>query len=297
MTRSRSGRSTVVFACVLIAVALAVLTSLVLAAVRDDGARPWTGRLFGLATGAAAVAVGAAMIRRAGEGKPHYWGMVGALALGALLTGANSHKPEAPPASRSVEAIPMRIERWHGTPLEEKPETRRKTEEILGTKDIVMRRYTRPGERYVDLAIIHAESNRKVAHPPEQCYTAAGNELLDTGTETLTVGGGRRLQAQRLVLMGKPRAEASGEAVSAHEPGGMFAVLYWYRAGDLNTPSFLRQQLYVILSNLNPFKPRGIRVALIRLSTPIQNRGETDAAVARMAELARSLFPHIEKNL
>ncbi|MFW6158852.1 MAG: hypothetical protein ACOC8E_05790, partial [Planctomycetota bacterium] len=62
MTRSRSRRSTVVFACVLIAVSLAVLGSLVLAAVRDDAPRPWSGRLFGFATGVAAVAVGAVMI-------------------------------------------------------------------------------------------------------------------------------------------------------------------------------------------------------------------------------------------
>ncbi len=290
MSSPKSSRFTFIFACVLILLAIVLLAGTALAATRDEAPHAWSGRLFGFVSGASALAIGALMARQTARQKPHYWGMVGALALGTMFTGAYSYEGDVPPAAEGIKELPMRVGRWQGQTIEQSPETRELTERILMTSDIVMRRYQRSADTVVDLAVVHSESDRRVAHPPEHCYTAAGDELLETGRETLEVDG-RTYNLQRLVLMSRFMTG------SDPDQGGLFVVLYWYRAGGLNTPSFLRQQVHVMLTGLNPLQPRGMRVALIRLSMPIQRMSDVDAAVDTIKDLASELIPHIEETL
>jgi EpsI family protein len=239
----------------------------------------WTGRAFGFVMGLASIGLAVVMIGRQRKGGAHYWGMVGALGLAALATGAYSHRPDAPKTAAAKD-IPLIIGPWIGEDLGVDP----KTKEILGTDDIIMRSYTRGLGRREDrdrvvLAVIFARGKRKVAHPPEQCYAAQGFEMLTIEPSTFTTQEGP-VNVQHL-LISKGRSQQ---------------VIYWYKAGDLNTPSFLGMQMKVILSSLLMEPP--MRVGLIRLSSTINGGPDAKAeALQRVKEFAQRVFPEIEKRL
>ena len=274
MAEPRRGRAPLILAVIILALALLVLGILVVSAARDG---VWQGRLSGLVIAAVALAVGAAMLRPGKPGESHYWSLVGVLALGALVVGAYSYKPKTPQAGNRAEAIPMEVGGWRGV-ADKVPQ---ETIDVLRTKDIIMRRYQR-GSDEVGLAVIFAMSKRKVAHPPEQCYAALGYEMEKIRDDSLLTKDGRVVRARRLVMRYR---------------GQSHVAFYWYKAGDLNTPSFFRQQLHIILSSL--LMRSEIRVALIRFTAtldPGHGNGE-ERAVARIKEFAAEIFPYIEEKL
>ena len=281
MHRFRERWASVVLASVIVVLAVLVLVDLVVSAAgggagSGDG-RAWLGMWLGFAMAAVAIAVGVVVIVRGKPGETHYWGMVGALTLAALVTGACWYRPAAPYAGQRAEAIPMRIGEWRGV----RHTIDERTKRVLATEDMIMRSYRR-GTDVVGLAVIFAMGSRKVAHPPEQCYAAGGSELEDSAEDSFATKDGRTVGVRRLVVVTQKVTTA---------------VLYWYRAGDLNTPSFVRQQWHVILSSLNPFVRSQRRVALIRLTTGLTGQGDMLRARALLKEFAREVFPEIEAKL
>jgi EpsI family protein len=242
-------------------------------------AEAWTGRAFGLAMGAVALGVAAVMIGGRRKGSRPYWRMVGGLAFAALAAGAYSYRPAAPKTAAARD-IPLQIGEWRGEELGV-DET---TKEVLGTDDIIMRAYSRPtGEPgafdRVVLAVIFARGKRKVAHPPEQCYAGQGFEMLLIEPDTFETDQ-RPVNVQHLLI-------SKGHAQQ---------VIYWYKAGDLNTPNFLAMQFKVILSSLLMEPP--LRVGLIRLSSTIRpDRGGPEHALKAVKDFAAEIFPEIEKRL
>ncbi len=278
------------FGCMILVCGAAVLAGLVVAAGKDDNTGAWRGRTLGFVMSGVALAVGAAMIGFARRGQTHYWGMVGALTLAALLTGAYSYKTGVPRLGDRAEAIPLVIGDWAGSIHPVDDSTRR----ALGTDDIVMRSYRRPStisgrgepveprgpDDLVSLAVVLSMGARKVAHPPEQCYAADGFEMNDIALDSFTTKDGQTVRARRLhIIRGNDDQ----------------FVLYWYKAGDLNTPVFLEQQIHIILSNL---LMRSETVALVRLSTQVKSINEKpDEAMGRLKDFARDLFPEIKARL
>jgi len=159
--------------------------------------------------------------------------------------------------------FPMTVGDWQAAdiPLSERDY------EILETKNLIMRDYKNSKGDSIYLYIIYSENNRKVTHPPELCLTGGGLTIVDKSSIQLT----DNLRTVKLLM-------EKGDARQI--------VAYWFRAGSLNTDSYVKQQLKVAFDLL-----RGKRTscALIRLSTDIKDN-EQDAAL----ELLKSFTAQIE---
>ena len=147
-----------------------------------------------------------------------------------------------------VADFPMTIGEWQATdiPLADRDY------EILETKNLIMRDYKNTKGDSVYLYIVYSENNRKVTHPPELCLSGGGLTIVDKSSIQLT----NNIRGVKLLM----------EKGDARE-----LVVYWFRAGSLNTDSYVKQQLKVVFDLL-----RGKRTscALIRLSTDIKENGE-----------------------
>jgi EpsI family protein len=276
MAERRERTRTLVLAGAIIVAAFLASLGLVWTGLDDDSPHAWVGRLPGLGMAAVAMAIGVLMIRRPSARTP-YWGLVGALTLGALAIGAYSYQPAEPQKGMRAKVIPLRIGAWQGT----EGEVAEENIEVLGTEDMIMRSYIRGTDR-VGLAVIFSMSKRKVAHPPEQCYAADGFEINYIDYEPIPIRDDYTINGRRLTIIRGPNRQV---------------VLYWYRAGDYNTGNFALSQLYVILSNL--MMQRTTHVALIRLSTHVDQVDDATVseAAALLKEFARELFPEIEAAL
>ena len=169
-------------------------------------------------------------------------------------------------SSVKVEKFPKKIGRWSSTeiPLSEKDY------EILETRNLILREYKKPREEPVTLYIIYSEDNRKVSHPPEVCYLGSGVTVADKSKIQLTDS----VAANRLLL----------EKADARQ-----LVVYWYKAGGLNTDKYLKQQLKIVTDRMLAKRTSG---ALIRLSVDIVKDNEKAAI-----ELIKSFYAQIENDL
>lgn len=153
---------------------------------------------------------------------------------------------DVPPRANvdALRAIPTEIGPWHM--VDERGPTE-KEKEILETEAIVTRTYSRGEPLQCDLSVVFARDNRRVAHPPEICYKGSGWLVEQRRVETFDIGG-QPFRANRLLLL--------------HGTSRLI-VLYWYKAGQVCTDSYLKMQGHIILSH---FSRRGSSSALCRVS-------------------------------
>lgn len=126
--------------------------------------------------------------------------------------------------------------------------------EILETRNLIMREYTNSENETITLYIIYSENNRKVVHPPELCLTGGGQSIEGRGS--VKIGN---IQAVKLLM----------------EKGDFRQmVLYWFKAGSLNTDRYVKQQLKVALDLL-----RGTNTssAMVRIITEVKNNAQEDS--------------------
>ena len=75
-----------------------------------------------------------------------------------------------------ISSFPMEVGDWVA---EDMPLTEREYA-ILETRNVFVRKYTnQKTDDILYLFVVYSQSNRKVSHPPEICYTGAGNILID----------------------------------------------------------------------------------------------------------------------
>ena len=139
--------------------------------------------------------------------------------------------------------LPLEIGDWKGKdiPLKEADYA------ILATKNLIMREHDADGKSPVILYIIYSGDNRKFSHPPEICYTGAGGMILEKEVIPLT----STLKANKFVVEDQQYKQL---------------VVYWFRANDLNTPSYISQQIRTALQRTLGKRASG---AMIRISTVI----------------------------
>jgi len=162
----------------------------------------------------------------------------------------------------------MRIEEWQAKDIK----LDKRTYEILGTKDVLLREYKDKNQDRVILAIVYSGARRESFHPPEICYLGGGNRLLQKRKEEIKLGK-ESFKVNKLVLEGKY---------------GMIKVWYWFLAGDRFTDSYYLQQWQLAWNAL-----RGERIngALIRVSIQADSLEEEEKAKSFIKEV----IPYIKK--
>ena len=150
---------------------------------------------------------------------------------------------------------------------------------ILETKNAFVRRYKNPGGKEVYLYIVYSQFNRKVAHPPEICYSGSGISIINNVRELF-------------LIQNFPQPIAANRLLLEKENFQQFSY-YWFKVGDIFTPNYWKQQLLIARYSLMG-KNKGS--ALIRLSVDIKEGGKDDA-VSTAKEFANLAVPIIQKFL
>lgn len=176
-----------------------------------------------------------------------YYLVAGCLAILLLF-------PVAAPSSFEIDetidpmfqSFPLQIDQWKGTdyPVDER------TVEILETRNILSRMYEDPSGEQIHLMMVSSQKDRRVAHPPEVCYTASHYALTDKKEGRLETGG--------------PAIPVkSFTARNEKYPKQVQRVMYLYKVGDQLTTNYYAQQLQFALDNLTRNESK---ILLIRIS-------------------------------
>ena len=144
--------------------------------------------------------------------------------------------------------------------------------ELLETKNLIMRNYVNKQGESVNCYIIYSQDNRKVAHPPEICLQGEGATVVDKTAIQITDS----IKATKLILEKSLSREL---------------VIYWYKAGNLNTNDYIKQQLKIAINRMLRKSSSG---ALIRLATEIKGESQ-DKALSLLQTFAKQIEPLIQK--
>lgn len=144
-----------------------------------------------------------------------------------------------------VSDFPQKIGGWSSTDVKVSDDVYR----ILETRNLFVREYKNANGDSVFLYIVYSEDNRKVSHPPEVCLMGSGMSIVDKSSIHVSDS----ITANKLLV----------ETANSRE-----LVVYWFKAGSLNTDKYLKQQFKIVLGRLLGKRTSG---ALIRLSADIKN--------------------------
>lgn len=185
--------------------------------------------------------------------------------LAAAIIGLMSYLPTRFDISSRVKVadFPTAIGEWTGAdmPLSERDY------QILETRNLFVRDYKNPKGESVYLYVVYSEDNRKASHPPEVCYMGSGVTIVDKSPIEIT----NSIRATKMIV----------EKADSRQ-----LVVYWYKAGSLNTDKYLRQQIKIVIDRLLGKRTSG---ALIRVSTDVRGNN-LDAA----GKLLKSFCVQIE---
>jgi len=169
-----------------------------------------------------------------------------------------------------VDNFPKVIGEWSSTdiPVSEQDY------QILETRNLFVRDYKNALGESVYLYVIYSEDNRKVSHPPEICLMGSGLSIADKSAIQIS----DTIKAVQLIV----------ERTDTRE-----LVAYWYKAGNLYTDKYLRQQLKIVMDRTLGKRTSG---ALIRLSTDIKD-DDPEAALNLIKTFSAQIEPLLAKHL
>jgi len=173
--------------------------------------------------------------------------------------------------SARLDKFPLKIGNWQGQDIK----VENHVLEILGTKDVIMRRYKDRSGDVVLLTVVYSVNNRDSFHPPEYCYIGGGGRLISKTKEEILLDGGTNFIANKLVMK---------------YSGGVIKAWYWYCAGNTFTDNYYLQQANFIWKAL---RGRGLEGALIRVSI---DRGGADME-SKAKDFVREVMPFLKKTL
>lgn len=178
-----------------------------------------------------------------------------------------------------LSGFPLEIGQWQGVDI---PLSKR-TYAILGTNEVIMRKYANPKGELIGLTIVLTGSDRSTFHPPEICYIGAGVELLRKTVDVIDIENFRPIKVNKLIMKDK---------------AGLQAAWYWFFAGNDFTHNYYLQQCRFILNNILR-RGGGNYGALIRVSARTTKKGlpQTETRVKRFIGKATILLSNYLKNL
>lgn len=175
----------------------------------------------------------------------------------------------------NIHAFPKEIADWKSQEL---PITE-KEYAVLETRNAFAREYVSPKGQKIILYIVYSESNRKVAHPPEICYTGGGSTLVNKGFANISVPGrSKPLTFNKLIM----------------EQNSLSHIVYYlFKVNDSFTGNYWKQQALVALNNVSGNRSNS---AMIRVSVS-QNKGSTEQAEKDIEEFIQMIYPRIISTL
>ena len=151
---------------------------------------------------------------------------------------------------------------------------------VLETRNAFTRKYTNTENGHsAYLFIVYSQTNRKVSHPPEVCYTGSGVTIVGKTDVPVPIPAHNIVITVNQLLL---------ERLAAKN-----LTFYWFKVGTSFTSSYWRQQVLIALKTL--FR-RPSSSALIRVSTDI-NDNDQAAAAATLTEFTQHIFPHLIAHL
>lgn len=151
---------------------------------------------------------------------------------------------------------------------------------ILETNNAFVRLYTNSIDNSkVYLYLVYSQTNRKVAHPPEICYTGSGFSIVEDVRDTIPV------QYKNLVI----------NANRLYMNKGNFTQIayYWFKVGDQFTSNYWKQQILIAFYTILGRHPSS---ALIRVSAyvPANHINKTIISIKYFINLiAPDLFTYL----
>jgi len=151
---------------------------------------------------------------------------------------------------------------------------------ILETNNAFVRLYTNSADHAkVYLYLVYSQTNRKVAHPPEICYTGNGMSITEDVHDSITVQNPPlTIQANRLRL----------------SKGGFSQIAYyWFKVGGAFTSNYWKQQVLIAVDTLLGKHPSS---ALVRISANITDR-DTERTIRNIKTFTGLITPDLFKYL
>jgi EpsI family protein len=195
--------------------------------------------------------------------------IVAIILIGAAIIANTPPKFDAK-SEIQMSTFPKEIGEWKGEDL---PISERDYE-ILETRNLIMRDYKNSSGDSVYLYIIYSADNRRSLHPPEVCYTGGGSTILEKSVVPITAF----LRANQFIIELKDSKQL---------------VVYWFKAPNLDTYSYLKQQLKVMADRMLRKQTYG---AMVRVSTIVKDNNQ-GAALKLVKRFCVEIEPFLEKYL
>ena len=207
-----------------------------------------------------------------------YLFIVGILILAGILSWRLYFQVYSQKDTVNIHVFPQQVGEWSS---EEIPLT--KVEKIiLETDNAFVRRYTNAAGEEVYLFIVYSQSNRKVSHPPEICYTGSGATILNKVNQSFEGAGPQG------------PVKVDGNMMSVEFSRQDQKVFYWFKVGDAYTASYWKQQVLIAIKS---FLNKPSSSAMIRLSADVSKKAAPDEAVHSIKDFAILIAPLLSEYL
>jgi len=127
--------------------------------------------------------------------------------------------------------------------------------ELLETHNAISREYFGPAGERLFLFIIYSQTNRKVFHPPEICYTGGGATIVSHSLVPFSVSRAGLITANRFLI---------------DLNQGQQVMYYWFKVGPRFTSNYWFQQFLVACQVLSGGRDGS---AMIRIAVPVGEKG------------------------
>ena len=152
--------------------------------------------------------------------------------------------------------------------------------DLLGTRDVLGRKYRDDTGRTLDVVVVQSVNNRSSFHPPEYCLTGGGSEIIERKDSTFT-SQGKHFNVNEMLFLRNSVNNAR------------LLVWNWYASGKDMDASFYKQQRKLFINQLRTGRSPG---AVINIYVPVMSENVPEAR-AVMEDFASSFVPMLEPYL
>lgn len=145
------------------------------------------------------------------------------------------------------ENFPYQMGEWTG----QDSDVDERTYEILETRNVLSRSYVKADGSYAHLLLVSSKRDRRVAHPPEVCYTGSHYSIVQSADDFVRTDSGE-IPVRSFV------------AESEQNPEYREQVIYLYKIGNQYTTNYYAQQLRFAMDKISN---KESEVLLIRVSS------------------------------